>query len=99
MAGKKTFTLFKPDAVEKGHIGAILEQINASGIRIVAMKMTQMSKTQAEQYYAIHKERTLFGEKVEDMTSGPIVAADLETDNATEDSREHVGETDNQEAE
>jgi|SRR5690625_3039881 len=98
MAGKKTFTMLKPDAVEKGHIGAILEQINASGFRIVAMKMTQMSKTQAEQFYAIHKERPFFGELVEYMTRGPIVAAVLEKDNAVEDFRALIGATNPEEA-
>lgn len=93
MAGNKTFTMLKPDAVEKGHIGAILNQITESGFRIVAMKMTQMSKSDAEQFYAIHKERPFFGELVEFMTRGPIVAAILEKDNAVEDFRALIGAT------
>lgn len=93
MAGNKTFTMLKPDAVEKGHIGAILDQITASGFRIVAMKMTQMSKVEAETFYAIHKERPFFGELVEYMTRGPIVAAILEKDNAVEDFRALIGAT------
>ena len=72
--------MLKPDAVEKGHIGAILEKITASGFRIVAMKLTQMTKADAETFYAIHKERPFFGELVEYMTRGPIVAAILEKD-------------------
>lgn len=98
MAGNKTFTMLKPDAVEKGHIGAILDQITASGFRIVAMKMTQMSKMEAEQFYAIHKERPFFGELVEYMTRGPIVAAILEKDNAVEDFRALIGATNPEEA-
>src|SRR5690625_7582887 len=98
MAGKKTFTMLKPDAVEKGHIGAILEQINASGFRIVAMKMTQISKTQAEQFYAIHKERPFSGELVEYRTRRPIVAPVSEKDTAVEDYIALSGATRPQEA-
>lgn len=68
MATNRTFTMLKPDAVEKGHIGAILEKINASGFRIVAMKLTHMTKQDAEAFYAIHKERPFFGELVEYMS-------------------------------
>ena len=77
MSTNRTFTMLKPDAVEKGHIGAILEKISASGFRIVAMKLSQMTKQDAETFYAIHKERPFFGELVEYMTRGPIVAAIL----------------------
>ncbi len=98
MAGNKTFTMLKPDAVEKGHIGAILDQIAASGFRIVAMKMTRMSKVEAETFYAIHKERPFFGELVEYMTRGPIVAAILEKENAVEDFRALIGATNPEEA-
>ncbi|WP_372917997.1 nucleoside-diphosphate kinase [Salegentibacter sp.] len=98
MAGNRTFTMIKPDAVEKGNIGGILEQITASGFRIVAMKMTQMTKTDAEEFYAIHKERPFFGELVEFMTRGPIVAAILEKDNAVEDFRTLIGATNPEDA-
>lgn len=98
MAGNRTFTMLKPDAVEKGHIGAILDQISASGFRIVAMNMTQMSKMEAEQFYAVHKERPFFGELVEYMTRGPIVAAILEKDNAVEDFRALIGATNPEDA-
>src|SRR5690606_1348887 len=87
MASNRTFTMLKPDAVEKGNIGGILEQINASGFRIVAMKLTHMTNRDAEQFYAIHNERPFFGELVEFMTRGPIVAAILEKENAVEDFR------------
>ncbi|MCM4159326.1 nucleoside-diphosphate kinase [Antarcticibacterium flavum] len=98
MATNRTFTMLKPDAVEKGHIGAILEQINASGFRIVAMKLTQMTKNDAETFYAVHKERPFFGELVEFMTRGPIVAAILEKENAVEDFRTLIGATNPEEA-
>ena len=93
MATNRTFTMLKPDAVEKVHIGAILEKISASGFRIVAMKLTQMTKNDAETFYAIHKERPFFGELVEYMTRGPIVAAILEKENAVEDFRTLIGAT------
>lgn len=85
--------MLKPDAVEKGHVGAILEKINASGFRIVALKLTQMTTDDAKAFYAIHKERPFFGELVEYMTRGPIVAAVLEKDNAVEDFRTLIGST------
>jgi nucleoside-diphosphate kinase len=98
MATNRTFTMLKPDAVEKGHIGAILEKITASGFRIVAMKLTQMTKSDAKTFYAIHKERPFFGELVEYMTRGPIVAAILEKENAVDDFRTLIGATNPQEA-
>ncbi len=93
MTTNRTFTMIKPDAVENGHIGAILEKINASGFKIVAMKYTQMSKRDAETFYAIHSERPFFGELVEFMTRSTIVAAILEKDNAVEDFRTLIGAT------
>ncbi len=93
MATNITFTMLKPDAVENGHIGAILEKINASGFRIVALKKTQMTQADAEAFYAVHNERPFFGELVEFMTRGPIVAAILEKDNAVEDFRTLIGAT------
>lgn len=98
MAGNRTFTMIKPDAVENGHIGAILEQITASGFRIVAMKLTQMTTRDAEEFYAVHKERPFFGELVEFMTRGPIVAAVLEKENAVEDFRTLIGATNPEDA-
>lgn len=98
MATNRTFTMLKPDAVENGHIGAILEKINAAGFRIVAMKMTQLTKADAEAFYAIHAERPFFGELVEYMTRGPIVAAILEKENAVEDFRTLIGATNPAEA-
>ncbi|MFT7497788.1 MAG: nucleoside-diphosphate kinase [Porticoccaceae bacterium] len=93
MATNRTFTMLKPDSVEKGYVGAILEKINASGFRIVAMKMTQMTTADAQEFYAVHNERPFYGELVEYMTRGPIVAAILEKDNAVEDFRALIGAT------
>ena len=93
MATNRTFTMLKPDSVEKGNIGAILEKISASGFKIIAMKLTQMTKADAETFYAIHSERPFYGELVEYMTRGPIVAAVLEKDNAVEDFRTLIGAT------
>ncbi|GAA4238948.1 nucleoside-diphosphate kinase [Postechiella marina] len=93
MATNRTFTMLKPDAVENGHIGAILEKISASGFRIVAMKLTQMTKADAEAFYSVHNERPFFGELVEFMTRGPIVAAILEKENAVNDFRTLIGAT------
>ena len=91
--------MLKPDAVANGYIGAILEKITSAGFRIVAMKMTQLTKADAEAFYAIHAERPFFGELVEYMTSGPIVSAVLEKDNAVEDFRKLIGSTDPEKAE
>jgi nucleoside-diphosphate kinase len=98
MATNRTFTMLKPDAVANGHIGAILEKINASGFRIVALKMTQLTKADAEAFYAVHAERPFYGELVSYMTEGPIVAAILERDNAVEDFRTLIGATNPAEA-
>lgn len=99
MAGNRTFTMIKPDAVRNGHIGAILAQVNASGFKIVAMKYTKLSAEKAGEFYAVHKERPFYGELVEFMSSGPIVAAILEKDNAVEDFRTLIGATDPSKAE
>ena len=98
MAGKRTFTMIKPDAVEAGNVGAILEQITTSGFRIVALKMTQLTTADAEEFYAVHNERPFFGELVEFMTRGPIVSAVLEKENAVEDFRALIGATNPEDA-
>ncbi|RBL90756.1 nucleoside-diphosphate kinase [Chitinophaga flava] len=89
----RTFTMIKPDAVANGHIGGILNMINAAGFRIVAMKMTHLSSAKAGEFYAVHKERPFYGELVEFMSSGHIVAAILEKENAVEDFRTLIGAT------
>lgn len=93
MATNRTFTMIKPDAVANGHIGAILNDIIAGGFKIVAMKYIQLSAETAGNFYAVHKERPFYGELVNFMTSGPIVAAILEKDNAVEDFRALIGAT------
>ncbi len=98
MSGNRTFTMLKPDAVEKGHIGAILQQITSSGFKIVALKLTQMTEDDAKTFYEIHKERPFYGELVEYMTRGPIVAAVLEKENAVEDFRSLIGATNPEDA-
>jgi len=98
MATNRTFTMLKPDSVEKGNTGAILNMINQAGFRIVSMKMTQMTTADAQAFYAVHKERPFFGELVEYMTRGPIVAAILEKENAVEEFRKLIGATNPAEA-
>jgi nucleoside-diphosphate kinase len=98
MANNITFTMIKPDAVKAGHIGGILAQINEAGFRIVAMKLTKLSAEKAGEFYAVHKERPFYGELVEFMSSGPIVAAVLEKTNAVEDFRTLIGATNPAEA-
>ena len=98
MAGNRTFTMIKPDAVRAGNIGGILAMINDAGFRIVAMKLTRLSKAKAGEFYEVHKERPFYGELVEFMSSGPIVAAILEKDNAVEDFRTLIGATNPAEA-
>jgi len=93
MAGNRTFTMIKPDAVKAGHIGAILAKINEAGFRIVGMKYTKLSSEKAGEFYAVHSARPFYGELVEFMSSGPIVAAVLERENAVEDFRKLIGAT------
>ncbi|GAA4902527.1 nucleoside-diphosphate kinase [Mucilaginibacter defluvii] len=99
METNKTFTMIKPDAVANGHIGAILDKITKSGFKIVALKYTALSAAKAGEFYAIHKERPFYSALVEFMSSGPIVAAILEKDNAVEDFRKLIGATDPSKAE
>jgi nucleoside-diphosphate kinase len=85
--------MIKPDAFANGHTGAIIDQIVKAGFRLVAMKLTQLTPEKAGEFYAIHKERPFYGELVEFMSSGPIVAAILEKDNAVEAFRTLIGAT------
>ena len=98
MKTNRTFTMIKPDAVENGHTGAILEKINAAGFRIVALKKTQLTLNDAQSFYSVHKERPFFDELVTFMTRGPIVAAILEKENAVDDFRALIGATNPEEA-
>ena len=99
MTTNRTFTMIKPDAVENNYIGGILSKINEAGFRIVAMKYTRLSKEAAGAFYAVHKERPFYGELVNYMSGGPIVAAILEKDNAVADFRKLIGATDPTKAE
>ena len=98
MATNRTFTMLKPDAIENGHMGKIIDMIINAGFSIKAMKYTQLSEAQAKEFYAVHAERPFYGELVEYMTSGPIVAAILEKENAVADFRALIGATDPAEA-
>ena len=98
MSGNRTFTMLKPDAIENGHMGKIIDMIIQAGFSIKAMKLTRLSEDQAKKFYEVHAERPFYGELVEYMTSGPIVAAILEKDNAVADFRALIGATDPAEA-
>ncbi len=89
----RTFTMIKPDAMKNGHAGAILDKIIKSGFRVVSLKMTKLSAEKAGQFYEVHKERPFYGELVEFMSSGPIIAAILEKENAVADFRVLIGAT------
>jgi nucleoside-diphosphate kinase len=90
----RTFTMIKPDAFSKGHSGAIVDRIQKSGFAIVALKLTRLSREKAGEFYAVHKARPFYGELVEFMSSGPIIAAILEKDDAVADFRKLIGATD-----
>ncbi len=89
----RTFTMIKPDAFASGHTGSILKHIEAAGFKLIAVKLTKLSAEKAGEFYAVHKERPFYGELVAFMSSGPIVAAILEKDNAVEDFRKLIGAT------
>nr|WP_294944262.1 nucleoside-diphosphate kinase [uncultured Mucilaginibacter sp.] len=99
MKTNRTFTMIKPDAVANGHIGAILDHITKAGFKIVALKYTALSPAKAGEFYAVHSERGFFNDLVSFMSSGPIVAAILEKDNAIADFRTLIGATDPAKAE
>ncbi|PTB90744.1 nucleoside-diphosphate kinase, partial [Marivirga lumbricoides] len=99
MAGNRTFTMIKPDAVAANNIGAITKMIEEAGFRIVAMKMTKLSAERAGQFYAVHKERPFYNDLCQYMSSGHIVAMILEKDNAIADFRKLIGATNPADAE
>ena len=94
MTTNRTFTMIKPDAVKNQHIGSILNDITKAGFKIVAMKYTHLTSETAGKFYEVHAERPFYKDLVEFMSSGPIVAAILEKDNAVEDFRKLIGATD-----
>jgi nucleoside-diphosphate kinase len=97
--GNKTLAIVKPDAVNNGHSGAIVDHIIKADFKIKAMKMVHLTKSSAEGFYAVHKERPFFGELVEYMTSGPCIPIALEKENAVDDYRKLIGATDPAKAE
>ncbi|NJN28346.1 MAG: nucleoside-diphosphate kinase [Cyclobacteriaceae bacterium] len=98
MATNRTFTMIKPEAVAEGHNGAILKMIEEAGFRIVAMKMVKLTKERAGQFYAVHSQRPFYESLCNYMSSGHIVAAVLEKDNAVADFRKLIGATNPAEA-
>lgn len=98
MAGTTTLTMIKPMAVKKGFIGPILAKIADGGFRIVAMKYTKLTLEQAQKFYEVHKDRPFYKELTEFMSSGPIVAAILEKENAVQAYRDYIGATNPAEA-
>jgi nucleoside-diphosphate kinase len=94
MAGKRTFTMIKPSAVKSGFTGKILDMFEEAGFRMISMKYTQLTQEQAAAFYEVHKERSFYPDLVAFMSSGPIVAAILEKENAVEDFRKLIGPTD-----
>ncbi|MFC6268822.1 nucleoside-diphosphate kinase [Frigoriflavimonas asaccharolytica] len=98
MSTNITFTMIKPDAVADGHIGAILGKISGAGFKIKALKLTQLTVADAQKFYEVHAERPFYGELVDFMSSGPIVAAVLEGENAVESFRSLIGATNPAEA-
>lgn len=99
MISNITFTMIKPDAVADGHIGAILKMIADAGFKFKALKLTQLTEADAKKFYEVHAERPFYGELVNFMSSGPIVAAVLEKENAVEDFRKLIGATNPADAE
>ncbi|WP_276089748.1 nucleoside-diphosphate kinase [Pedobacter sp. JY14-1] len=93
MITNRTFTMIKPDAVANGHIGAIIDDITKAGFRIIALKYTRLTPEAAGKFYEIHKERPFYNDLVNFMSSGPIIAAILEKDNAIEEFRTLIGAT------
>lgn len=89
----RTFTMIKPDAMRNGHAGAIADRFIKEGFRVVALKMTKLSPEKAGEFYAVHKERPFYGELVEFMSSGVIIAAILEKPNAVSSFRDLIGAT------
>ncbi|MCH9812002.1 nucleoside-diphosphate kinase [bacterium] len=98
MAIEQTLSIIKPDAVKKNVIGEILSRFEKNSLHLVATRLVYLSKEQAEEFYAIHKERPFFGELVEFMTSGPVLVSVLEGENAVLKNREIMGATNPQEA-
>ena len=98
MEKNKTFTMIKPDAIKNGYTGSILAHIEKAGFKIIAMKLTCLSRESAKEFYKIHENRPFFNDLINYITSGPIVAAILKKENAVNDFRELIGNTNPEEA-
>lgn len=96
---EQTLSILKPDAVKKGVIGKIVDRFESNGLRVAAMKKLQLSQAEAGNFYIVHKDRPFYGELIEFMTSGPVVAMVLEGENAVAKNRELMGATDPKKAE
>ena len=94
MSNNITFSMIKPDGVENGHIGSILNIIDGAGFKIIALKMIQLSTSEAESFYSVHNQRPFFKDLINFITRGPIVAMVLEKENAVDDFRSLIGSTD-----
>ena len=99
MSGNITFTMIKPKAMENGHMGHILAKIIEGGFKIKALKLTRLTKEEAKEFYAVHKERPFYEGLTDFMSSGPIIAAVLEKENAVQAYRNYIGATNPAEAE
>ena len=93
MAGTRTFAIIKPDATKRNLTGKVTSMLEGAGLRVVASKRIQMTREQAEGFYAVHKERPFFGELVDFMISGPVVVQVLEGENAMQRNRDIMGAT------
>ena len=99
MNSNRTFTMLKPDSIEQGNMLPILNMIESSGFKIIALKYKRMSRDEAEKFYSVHSDKPFFNDLVSFMTRGPIIAAALEKENAVEAFRKLIGSTDPNEAE
>ena len=98
MKNTRTFTMIKPDAVQNKYTGQIISHIENAGFKIIAMKLRKLSTQQAQDFYEVHKERPFFNDLIKYITSGPIIAAVLEKENAVEDFRKLIGSTNPEDA-
>tara|TARA_Y100001954_G_C15701571_1_gene548071 strand:+ start:538 stop:945 length:408 start_codon:yes stop_codon:yes gene_type:complete len=98
MKNNRTFTMIKPDAMNNGYAGLIIAHIEKAGFKLIAMKLTHLDKESAEKFYEVHKGKVFFDDLIKYITSGPIIAAILEKENAVEDFRKLIGNTNPEEA-
>ena len=98
MRNNRTFTMIKPDAMNNGYAGLIIAHIEKAGFKLIAMKLTHLDKESAEKFYEVHKGKVFFDDLIKYITSGPIIAAVLEKENAVEDFRKLIGNTNPEEA-